>query len=86
MVYMCEDLAVVEKSSAKATDDLLDASASFVSRDIKRLEERLNTRLMNRSTQTVQLTDTGRTHYERAREIHDQIEALESEMRIFRNC
>ena len=86
MVYMCENVAVVEKCSSKTADDLLDVSTSFVSHEIKRLEERLNTRLLRRSTRTVRLTDMGCTYYERAREIHDRIEALESEMSIYRNC
>ena len=86
MVYMCENVAVVEKGSSRAAADLLDISTSFVSHEIKRLEERLNTRLLQHSTRTVRLTDMGRIYYERAREIHDRIEALESEMADYRNC
>jgi DNA-binding transcriptional LysR family regulator len=83
---MCEDVTLLVKGISKAADDLLGVSTSYVSSDIKRLEERLNTRLLSRSTRTVRLTDMGRTYYERARDIHNKIEALESEMRIYRNC
>ena len=75
-----EFVAVVEKGSFTAAADLLDVSTSFVSREVKRLEERLNTRLLHRSTRAVRLTDTGRIYYERAREIQDRIESLESDM------
>ena len=75
-----EFVAVVEQGSFTAAADLLDVSTSFVSREVKRLEERLSTRLLHRSTRTVRLTDTGRIYYERAREIQDRIQSLESDM------
>ena len=75
-----EFIAVVEQGSFTAAADLLDVSTSFVSREVKRLEERMNTRLLYRTTRSVQLTDMGRIYYERAREIHDRIATLESEM------
>ena len=75
-----EFVAVVEQGSFTAAADLLDVSTSFVSREVKRLEERLNTRLLHRTTRAVRLTDMGRIYYERAREIHDRIESLESDM------
>ena len=75
-----ELIAVVEQGSFTAAADLLDVSTSFVSREIKRLEERLHTRLLHRSTRVVKPTEMGRIYYERALEIHQRIEALESEM------
>ena len=75
-----EFVAVVENGSFTAAADLLDVSTSFVSREVKRLEERLNTRLLHRTTRAVRLTDMGRIYYERAREIDDRIESLESDM------
>lgn len=75
-----EFVAVVEQGSFTAAADLLDVSTSFVSREVKRLEERLNSRLLHRTTRSVTLTDMGRIYYERAREIHDRLEALESDM------
>lgn len=75
-----EFVAVVEHGSFTAAADVLDVSTSFVSREVKRLEERMNTRLLHRTTRAVRLTDMGRIYYERAREIHDRVQALESEM------
>ena len=75
-----EFVAVVEHGGFTAAANALDVSASFVSRQVKRLEERLNTRLLHRTTRTVRLTDTGRLYYERSREILDRLEALESDM------
>lgn len=63
-----EFIAVVEQGSFTAAADLLDVSTSFVSREVKRLEERLNTCLLHRTTRSVRLTDTGCLYYARARD------------------
>lgn len=75
-----EFIAVVEHGGFTAAADALDVSASFVSRQVKRLEERLNARLLHRTTRSVQLTDMGRIYYERSREILNELDALESDM------
>ncbi len=75
-----EFVAVVERGSFTAAADALDVSTSFVSRRVSRLEERLDTRLLHRTTRAVRLTDMGRIYYERSREILDRLEALESDM------
>ena len=43
-----EFVAVVEQGSFTAAADLLDVSTSFVSREVKRLEEQNGTRFRNR--------------------------------------
>lgn len=75
-----EFTAVVESGGFTAAADTLSVSTSFVSRQVQRLEARLGTRLLNRTTRSVTLTDLGRTYYERSREILDQLESLESDM------
>ena len=75
-----EFVAVVEQGGFTAAAATLDVSTSFVSRQVKRLEDRLDTRLLHRTTRTVRLTETGRVYYERSREILDQLETLESDM------
>ena len=75
-----EFVAVVEQGGFTTAAEALDVSTSFVSRQIKRLEARLNTRLLHRTTRAVQLTEMGRRYYERSREILDRLEALESDM------
>jgi len=75
-----EFVAVVEHGSFTAAADALNVSTSFVSREIKRLEERLNARLLQRTTRKSQLTDMGRIYYARGLEIRNMMDALESEM------
>ena len=75
-----EFVAVVESGGFTAAANALNVSTSFVSRQVKRLEDRLNARLLQRTTRTVHLTDIGRIYYERSREILDRLDALESDM------
>ncbi|MFQ5982866.1 MAG: LysR substrate-binding domain-containing protein [Woeseiaceae bacterium] len=75
-----EFVGVVENGGFTAAADALDVSTSFVSRQVRRLEDRLDTRLLHRTTRTVRLTDMGRIYYERSREILDNLAALESDM------
>ena len=75
-----EFVAVVEHGGFTAAANALDVSTSFVSRQVMRLEDRLDTRLLHRTTRTVRLSEMGRIYYERSREILDQLAALESDM------
>lgn len=75
-----EFVAVVESGSFTAAANALDVSTSFVSRQVTKLEDRLGTRLLQRTTRSVRLTDMGRTYYERSRAILDQLEELDSDM------
>ena len=75
-----EFMAVVEHGSFTAAADALHVSTSFVSREVKRLEERLNTRLLHRTTRSLQLTDMGETYHARGLEISNMLDALESDM------
>lgn len=75
-----EFVAVVENGSFTAAANALDVSTSFVSRQVVRLEDRLDTRLLHRTTRSVRLTDMGRMFYERSREILSHLAKLESDM------
>ena len=75
-----EFVAVVEQGGFTAAGRQLNVSTSFVSRQITRLEDRLDVRLLQRTTRKVHLTEMGQVYYERSREILDQLESLESEM------
>jgi DNA-binding transcriptional LysR family regulator len=77
---LTEFIAVVENGGFTAAADALDVSTSFVSRQVVRLENQLNTRLLNRTTRSVRLTDMGRIYYDRSRVILDDLTALESDM------
>ena len=71
---------MVENGGFTAAANALDVSTSFVSRQVVRLEDRLDTRLLHRTTRAVRLTDMGRIYYERSREIIDHLAALESDI------
>ncbi len=75
-----EFVAVIEHGSFTAAADALNVSTSFVSREVKRLEERLNARLLHRTTRKSTLTDIGRTYYARGLEIRNLLDALEADM------
>lgn len=75
-----EFVSVVEQGGFSAAARNLNVSTSFVSRQVNQLENRLNVRLLQRTTRTVSLTEMGRIYYDRSREILDQLEALDSEM------
>lgn len=75
-----EFVAVVEQGGFTAASNTLGVSTSFVSRQVKRLEDRLEIRLLHRTTRAVQLTEMGRIYYERSREILDQLVGLESDI------
>lgn len=75
-----EFVSVVEQGGFSAAARKLDVSTSFVSRQVNQLENRLDVRLLQRTTRSVNLTEMGKLYYERSREILDQLEALDSEM------
>ncbi len=59
----------------------LGVSSAQVSKLVARLENRLGSRLLNRTTRDVSLTDTGRAYLERARVLLEDFEALETSVR-----
>jgi DNA-binding transcriptional LysR family regulator len=56
----------------------LGMSAAQASKLVARLENRLGARLLNRTTRDVSLTDTGRAYLERARQLLEDFEALDT--------
>lgn len=59
----------------------LDVSGAQISKLVARLENRLGARLLNRTTRDVSLTDTGQAYLERARDLLESFDALESSVR-----
>jgi len=57
-------VGVIDAGSFTAAARLLGHSTSYVSKQITRLEKRLGSRLLNRTTRTISLTDAGRAYYE----------------------
>ena len=75
-----EFVAVVEQGGFTAAGKQLNVSTSFVSRQVTRLEDRLDVRLLQRTTRKVHLTEMGPVYYGRSRQILDQLQSLESGM------
>jgi len=73
-------LRVVESRSFVRAAETLGLPASSVTGIIKRLEEHLQTRLLNRSTRSLSLTPEGERYFYRCREILDLIDDTESSL------
>ncbi len=70
-------IRVVESRSFTAAAERLSLSKSVVSRRLTELENRLGTRLLNRTTRSLSLTPAGQTYFERARAILADVEEAE---------
>lgn len=68
---------VVEAGSFSQAGRQLGLSKSAVSKAVARLEDHLGTRLINRTTRKLSLTETGRAFYEGCRRMLDEAEAAE---------
>lgn len=68
---------VVQAGSFTAAAAALGMPKSSVSRKVSELEERLKSRLLQRTTRTLSLTDVGRTYYEYCLRIVSEIEEAE---------
>jgi len=60
---------VVEQQGLSAAARVLGHTPSHVSKELARLEERLGSRLLNRTTRQISLTEPGRVYFESARRI-----------------
>ena len=70
---------VVESGSFSAAADKLGLSATAASRHVADLEAHLQTRLLNRTTRRVSLTESGRAFFERAVQVLADLEEAEQE-------
>ncbi|SPB15197.1 LysR family transcriptional regulator [Caballeronia novacaledonica] len=71
-------LKVSETESFGRAAAALDLSNAVISRYVSLLEAHLNTRLLNRTTRSVSLTEAGRAYAEGCRAVIDQIELMEA--------
>lgn len=62
-------VGVVDAGSFTAAAQALGHTTSHISKLITRLEKRLGSRLLNRTTRTISLSDAGRAYYERCSQI-----------------
>src|SRR5881394_4456510 len=70
---------VVESGSFAKAAERLDLSTSAASRQVADLESHLQTRLLNRTTRKVSLTEGGRAYYERVVQLLADLEEAEQE-------
>jgi len=75
----------VEEGSFSAAARALDLTPSAVSKQINRLEDRLNVRLFNRTTRQLSLTEAGRAFYGRCTRIVADIDAAEEAVHSLHN-
>lgn len=69
--------AVVDSGSFSAAADRLDISRAMASKYVSHLEEHLGTRLLQRTTRKLTLTETGSVYYERCAQILADVAAAE---------
>ncbi|MDR5782399.1 LysR family transcriptional regulator [Caballeronia sp. LZ065] len=72
--------AVVDTGSITAAAEQLDQTVSGASRTLGRLEEKLQTTLLRRTTRRLELTDEGKSFLQNAREIIDSVERAEEQI------
>ena len=70
-------VAVVDGGSFAAAAARLDMSRAMASKQIQQLEEHLGTRLLNRTTRRLSLTETGREFHERSTQIMNDVDEAE---------
>ncbi|MEN5091814.1 LysR family transcriptional regulator [Pseudomonas protegens] len=75
-VFVC----VIECGSISAAAEQLAQTPSAVSRTLSRLEAKLDTTLINRTTRRMDLTEEGRYFFEQAKLILDQMDELEERL------
>ncbi len=73
-------IATIEQGSLTAGAVVLSTTPSVLSRAISRLEARLGSQLLRRTTRRLSLTDAGKLYYEQARAAFDQIDDAEREI------
>ena len=78
-------IAIVDCGSITAAADALQQTISATSRTMTRLEEKLLTTLMRRTTRRLELTEEGSAYLEQARKIIAAVEETEEQMRARRN-
>ncbi|WP_249677899.1 LysR family transcriptional regulator [Pseudomonas abieticivorans] len=77
-VFIC----VIECGSISAAAEQVGQTPSAISRTLSRLEAKLDTTLINRTTRRMDLTEEGKFFFERAKQILQQMEELEERLAL----
>src|ERR1700733_6318920 len=83
--WMLSFVKIVEHGGFSSAGRQLNLTTSVVTTHIKRLEERLDARLLNRTTRNVSLTEAGRAYYERCIQILSEIEEAEEAIQVLQS-
>lgn len=75
-------VSVIESGSISAAAEQVGQTPSAISRTLSRLEAKLDTTLINRTTRRMDLTEEGKFFLERARQILAQMEDLEERLSL----
>ncbi|WFU69010.1 LysR family transcriptional regulator [Bradyrhizobium sp. CB2312] len=78
LTSMAVFVRAVDLGSFAAAADALEISGPMVGKHVRFLEERLGTRLLNRTTRRQSLTDAGQAYYERCRAVLSEAEAADA--------
>jgi DNA-binding transcriptional LysR family regulator len=70
-------LRVVECGNFTSAANISGVSSTMVAKQIKDIEQRLGTKLLNRTTRKQSLTDVGALYYERCKKVLDAVELAE---------
>lgn len=73
---------MIDCGSISAAAEQLGQTPSAISRTLSRLESKLDTTLINRTTRRMVLTEEGRFFFEQAKHIIEQMEALEERLSL----
>lgn len=73
-------IAVARLGSFTKAADQLQMSPQLVSKYVSQLEAQLGTRLLNRTTRSVQTTEAGRQYEQHARNLLQELEAVENQL------
>ena len=76
---------VIEKKGFSAASEALGLPKSRLSRHIRQLEERMDARLIQRTTRQFNVTELGETFYAHARTVVDEMEKAENAVRRKKN-
>jgi DNA-binding transcriptional LysR family regulator len=79
---MLSFVKVVEHGGFSSAARQLNLATSVVTSHVKSLEERLQVRLLNRTTRSVSLTEAGQAYYERCVQILSEIEDAEDAIQV----
>jgi len=69
---------VVERGGFTAAEDKIGLSRAQISKLVMQLEEHLGTRLLNRTTRKISLTEMGRLYYERCKALLIEVDEIDS--------